>query len=196
MRGERDMTRAEVIASLEDQARDKDSLAGEEPDGIFARDAEALRQAAGMLRERERPCAYCGIFERHRGYLAEHLEHAMRYCWNCGRKLVEDGGNEGNEDTGLTPEEIMALVQPPNDQLTLEELREMGLFEWLWVEVIHPTKSQLLCKVESAYYQVFEDYTDGDAICCGWPGLIHDFAYEDYGKTWIAYRRKPEEGMA
>ena len=51
----------------------------------------------------------------------------------------------------------------------------MGLFEWLWVEVIHPTKSQLLCKVESAYYQVFEDYTDGDAICCGWPGLIHDF---------------------
>ena len=100
------------------------------------------------------------------------------------------------EDTGLTPEEIMALVQPPNDQLTLEELREMGLFEWLWVEVIHPTKSQLLCKVESAYYQVFEDYTDGDAICCGWPGLIHDFAYEDYGKTWLAYRRKPEEGLA
>lgn len=196
MRGERDMTRAEVIASLEDQARDKDSLAVEEPDGIFARDAKALRQAAGMLRERERPCAYCGIFERHRGYLAEHLEHAMRYCWNCGRKLVEDGGNDGNEDTGLTPEEIMALVQPPNDQLTLEELREMGLFEWLWVEVIHPTKSQLLCKVESAYYQVFEDYTDGDAICCGWPGLIHDFAYEDYGKTWLAYRRKPEEGMA
>lgn len=97
------------------------------------------------------------------------------------------------EDTGLTPEEIMALVQPPNDQLTLEELREMGLFEWLWVEVIHPTKSQLLREVESAYYQVFEDYTDGDAICCGWPGLIHDFAYEDYGKTWLAYRRKPEE---
>ena len=82
---------------------------------------------------------------------------------------------------------------PPNDPLTLEELREMGLFEWLWVEVIHPTKSQLLREVESAYYQVFEDYTDGDAICCGWPGLIHDFAYEDYGKNWLAYRRKPEE---
>ena len=146
-----------------------------------------------MLRERERPCAYCGIFERHRGYLTEYPEHAMRYCWHCGRKLGEDGVNNGNEDTGLTPEEIMALVQPPNDQLTLEELREMGLFEWLWVEVIHPTKSQLLCKVESAYYQVFEDYTDGDAICCGWPGLIHDFAYEDYGRTWLAYRRRPKE---
>ena len=99
MRGERDMTRAEVIASLEDQARDKDSLAGEEPDGIFTRDAKALRQAAGMLRERERPCAYCGIFERHRGYLAEHLEHAMRYCWNCGRKLGEEERvNDGTTD--------------------------------------------------------------------------------------------------
>lgn len=97
------------------------------------------------------------------------------------------------EDTGLTPEEVKALVPTPNDPLTLEELREMGLFEWLWVEVIHPTKSQLLREVESAYYQVFEDYTDGDAICCGWPGLIHDFAYEDYGKNWLAYRRKPEE---
>lgn len=90
--------------------------------------------------------------------------------------------------------QVKDLTPPPNDPLTLEELREMGLFEWLWVEVIHPTKSQLLRKVESAYYQVFEDYTDGDAICCGWPGLIHDFAYEDYGKNWLAYRRKPEEG--
>lgn len=94
MRGERDMTKAEVIASLEDQARDRESLAGEEPDGIFSRDAEALRQAAGMLRGRERPCAYCGIFERHRRYLEEHPEHAMRYCWNCGRKLREEEGNE------------------------------------------------------------------------------------------------------
>ena len=29
------------------------------------------------------------------------------------------------EDTGLEPEEIMALIAPPNDPLTLEELREM-----------------------------------------------------------------------
>lgn len=91
---------------------------------------------------------------------------------------------------------LRADAPPPNGPLTMEELREMGLFEWLWVEVIHPTKSQLRREVESAYYQVFEDYTDGDAICCGWPGLIHDFAYEDYGKNWLAYRRKPEEEEA
>ena len=99
MRGERDMTRAEVIASLEDQARDRDSLAREEPDGIFARDAKALRQAAGMLGERERPCEYCGIFERHRGYLTEYPENAMRYCWHCGRKLGEEERvNDGTTD--------------------------------------------------------------------------------------------------
>ena len=89
----------------------------------------------------------------------------------------------------------MPIVSPtPNDPLTLEELRGMGLFDWLWVEVVCPPRRQLFRKIESAYYQVFEDYTDGDALCCGWPGLIHEFEYEDYGKTWLAYRRRPEEG--
>ena len=115
------------------------------------------------------------------------------------------------EDTGLTPEEVAdlqrawdmyggeegitaLLATPPNAPLTLEELREMPLLEWLWVEVIRPTKRQQFRNIKSAYYQIFEDYTDGEALCCGWPGVIHEFEYEDYGKTWLAYRRKPEEG--
>lgn len=88
------------------------------------------------------------------------------------------------------------IAPPPNDQLTLEELREMDLFEWLWIEVVCPSRMQVFRKIESAYYQVFEDYTDGDALCCGWPGLIHKFEYDDYGKTWLAYRRRPEEVTA
>ena len=36
------------------------------------------------------------------------------------------------EDTGLEPEEIMALIAPPNAPLTLEELREMD-GEPVWV---------------------------------------------------------------
>lgn len=100
------------------------------------------------------------------------------------------------EDTGLTPQEIIALQnkQAENKLLTLDELREMPLLEWLWIELIHPSDRQKFQKVKSAYYQIFEDYTDGDALCCGWTGLIHDFEYENYGKTWLAYRRKPEEG--
>ena len=30
------------------------------------------------------------------------------------------------EDTGLEPEEIKALIPPPNDPLTLEKLQKMG----------------------------------------------------------------------
>ncbi len=32
-------------------------------------------------------CGHCGMFDQSAGYLAEHPEHAMRYCWYCGRKL-------------------------------------------------------------------------------------------------------------
>lgn len=88
---------------------------------------------------------------------------------------------------------VEAEPLPPNAPLTLEEMREMDLFEWLWIEVVCPSRMQVFRKIESAYYQVFEDYTDGDALCCGWPGLIHEFEYEDYGKTWLAYRRRPEK---
>lgn len=36
------------------------------------------------------------------------------------------------EDTGLTPEEIMALIAPPDAPLTMEELREMD-GEPVWI---------------------------------------------------------------
>lgn len=86
----------------------------------------------------------------------------------------------------------MHMPESLNAPLTLDELREMELFEWLWVEVVKPTERQAFRKLESAYYQVFEDYTGGEALCCGWPGLIHEFEYADYGKTWLACRCKPE----
>ena len=38
------------------------------------------------------------------------------------------------EDTGLSPEEVMALKAPPNEPLTLEELREMD-GEPVWVVI-------------------------------------------------------------
>lgn len=47
------MIKAEIIASLKDQAKDKDSLANGEMDSIFTRDAQALREAAEMLEKSE-----------------------------------------------------------------------------------------------------------------------------------------------
>ncbi len=63
------MKTGEIIASLLDQARDKDALAGGDQDSVFTSDALALREAAWMLRlhvhdgaeltDRVTVCPYC-----------------------------------------------------------------------------------------------------------------------------------------
>lgn len=47
------MTREDIITSLKDQARDKDNLAGGDPDSIFTHDAAVLREAADALRAKQ-----------------------------------------------------------------------------------------------------------------------------------------------
>lgn len=46
------MTVGEIIRSLEDQAQDKDKLAGGDPESIFSEDAAALREAASIIRQK------------------------------------------------------------------------------------------------------------------------------------------------
>lgn len=38
--------------------------------------------------------------------------------------------------------------------------------------------------------------TEGKAFCCGYPGWSTGLPYADYGKTWLAYRTKPERSEA
>lgn len=45
------MTLDKIVRSLEDQARDKDTLAGGDPESIFTEDATVLREAAKLLKE-------------------------------------------------------------------------------------------------------------------------------------------------
>ena len=80
------------------------------------------------------------------------------------------------EDTGLTPEEIVALIQPPNDLLTLEELREMGGEPYWHIGLRDDSPPPHWAILPSYVAQRPQDYF--------------------YGKHWLAYRRKPEEGMA
>lgn len=88
-----------------------------------------------------------------------------------------------------------ARAERDNAPLTLEELRGMKLQEWLWVEIVHPTKRQQIYEVVSGYYRIYEDYTGGEALCCGFPGMIFEFEYDECGKNWMAYRRKPENSQ-
>lgn len=83
------------------------------------------------------------------------------------------------EDTGLTPEEVKALVPTPNAPLTMEELREMdGQPVWFckchnglcnWCVIDHTNETNIF-------------FTDGTVRLMS-----------SYGDGWMAYRRRPEE---
>ena len=85
------------------------------------------------------------------------------------------------EDTGLTPEEIMALIPLPNDPLTLEELRGMD-GEPVWITKMDGSGGVWML-VDTEY-----------ELCREAHGEMAVF--ENCGKTWMAYRRRPEEGSS
>ena len=73
------------------------------------------------------------------------------------------------------------------EPLTLDELRQMPIRDWVWIDVIHSKEAV------SSYYRKYDGYKKDEIFWCGYPGLGFRFFYEDYGKTWMAYRQKPEE---
>ena len=75
-----------------------------------------------------------------------------------------------------------------NEPLTLDELRKMPISDWVWIDVLHSKEAV------SSYYRKYDGYKKDEIFWCGYPGLGFRFFYEDYGKTWLAYRQKPEEG--
>ena len=79
--------------------------------------------------------------------------------------------------------DLMKKVEP----LTLDELRQMPIRDWVWIDVIHSKEAV------SSYYRKYDGYKKDEIFWCGYPGLGFRFFYEDYGKTWLAYRQKPEE---
>lgn len=72
-----------------------------------------------------------------------------------------------------------------NDPLTMEELREMG-GEPVWVERHDGGQSEwaIVGDFKSLY---------GVYFATAWGGLR--LPYDEYGETWLACRRKPEEGI-
>ena len=85
--------------------------------------------------------------------------------------------------------EVTKKVEP----LTLDELRKMPIRDWVWIEILNPDAFRSKETV-SAYYRKYDGYKADEIFWCGYPGLGFGFDYADYGKTWLAYRQKPEEG--
>lgn len=77
--------------------------------------------------------------------------------------------------------ESMPTLTPPNEPLTLDELREMN-GEPVWVVPI------VKCKWATRQWCVL---AADEALI---PGVDHWWwSFEGYGETWIAYRRPKEE---
>ena len=79
-----------------------------------------------------------------------------------------------------------------NEPLTLDELLQLPIRDWVWIEILNPDAFRSKETV-SAYYRKYDGYKADEIFWCGYPGLGFGFDYADYGKTWLAYRQKPEE---
>lgn len=80
--------------------------------------------------------------------------------------------------------EAPTIAPPPNDPLTLEELREMD-GDKIYVHYI----DGFYADEDGAYFGKFEELVrecEGRLTACELP-------LKYYGKTWLAYYRKPEE---
>ena len=83
---------------------------------------------------------------------------------------------------------------------TVDEIREMPLTEWIWIEVNRKTLGWITDRERdlsdymvgcSGYYKRYHDYHE-DEFVYGWPGCSFSLPYDTYGKDWVAFNTKEE----
>ena len=102
----------------------------------------------------------------------------------------ESGFNDGLNQAMWEITHAPTLTQP-NEPLTLEELREMDGHP-VWVKQL---KGLSVCDTDWAVVEFrLEPDVKDDKIRVWWPGSEDEDtpSEDDYGKTWLAYRRPPE----
>lgn len=82
--------------------------------------------------------------------------------------------------------QVSDLIPPPNDPLTLEELREMD-GEPVFLETgMVDIREQIIAE--------WDILVEHDEDCFFFTRKARGFLSKNYGKTWLACRRRPEEG--
>lgn len=176
------MTIEDIIESLKDQARDKDNLAGGDPDSIFTHDAAVLREAADALRAKQ---SHAKLYDND-AYFDEFKDGVYDLLAD---DPTWDRANQIIDAFDMAPT-VEAEPLPLNNQLTLDELRKMD-GKPVWLVGADDAKIE-----RNGYAAVdFRYFGSKNVPVIFWFGtaIENEPDPENYGKTWTAYRRKPEE---
>lgn len=125
------------------------------------------------------PCPFCGGSE----VVYELYGHGAGERWRCWCTSCLAGIDPGwAQDRFAVRDMWNRRPEKPNDPLTLDELREMN-GEPVWVETpwVDREISGRWVIVDGVNLEKKVLFTRGDFTC------------HDYGKVWLAYRRKPKE---
>jgi 23S rRNA pseudoU1915 N3-methylase RlmH len=136
------------------------------------------------------------IYNRMKSNFVELAGHEMEDNSEFGIRFKVLASEIADIEEAIENLKYQTEMEKENNPLTLEELRKMDADvenpHWVWIKVLKPFGYS---EKVSAYYQTHECGTADGAMkrtfWCGYPGLIFGFDYADYGKTWIAYARKP-----
>ena len=118
------------------------------------------------------------------------IELQKRMCALCNQDYADEPCEPSDCIFIRALNETPTLTQP-NESLTLEELREMN-GEPVWVKRL---KGLSVCDTDWAVVEFrLEPDVKHYEIRVWWPGSEYEDtpSEDDYGKTWIAYRRPPE----
>ncbi|MDE6898864.1 MAG: hypothetical protein K2P16_06355 [Lawsonibacter sp.] len=109
-------------------------------------------------------------------FLTDQLEEEVGF-YSKGRNAGLNIARSALHDTTSTP----TIVPLPNTPLTLEELRGMD-GEPVWIVPMRGSGGFCTWMLVDAEYELCREAHGEMAV------------FENCGKTWLAYRRKPEEG--
>ena len=135
------------------------------------------------------PCPHCG------GTGAGVVDHRGYYSVRCGYwadnsnkdQCFQDWGEFETEEEAITAWNRRAATEG-NDPLTLEELRGMD-GEPVWIKNLGGTDVR-----DSGWAGIAFEMFYGTYVYWLWNDFEDNPKNENYGKTWIAYRRPPEGG--
>lgn len=129
-----------------------------------------------------KPCPCCGNAKSN---LEETEDGYWRTCDKCG---LETRIFESEEEANTA---WSRRTEPPNEPLNVHEIQILGAKRGmpLWVQIVpdHTCQSRWVLVGNAVQAQDGTDY----GIMLGGFGNSATFKYTDYGKTWLAYRRRP-----